>query len=130
MDPLTDPLDMIAEIVAAHRLAWHANSSQALCLDRDCDWEQPEHHVWLIGWCEVAHARHVAEVIRDALAPERVEWSLHQDDRISFGNEAQCRISFGNEAQCRQTRATGGGTLRRRTARYWPDEVSEWKDVP
>ena len=123
MDPSTDPLDVIAEVIAAHRLAWHVNSSQALCLDRDCDWEQPGYPLTGQLGQGGSHSRHVAEVIRDVLAPERVEWSLRQGGRISYGNEAQCR-------QTRAILSLGGGTVRRRTARHWPDEIGEWEEVP
>ena len=115
---MPDPLDVIAEIVDGHRLSRHANPSRAFCLDPGCDWAQLAYPPVEFQFGDVAHARHVAEVIRDALAPERIEWSLRQGGRISYGNEAQCR----------QTRAVGGGTVRRRTLRCWL-EVGEWENV-
>ena len=117
---MPDPLDVIAEIVFGHRLLTRAvdpQSSTSVCWPHDCGWEHPacaeESHA-------TAHARHVAEVIRDVLAPEGIEWSLARSQGISYGNQGQCR----------QTQAVGGGTVRRRAARYWPDEISEWEEVP
>ena len=110
---MPDPLDVIAEIVALHRLAWDVFADHRALCRAGCDWE------YSTDGAEVAHSRHVVEVIRDVLAPERVEWSLRQGSRVSFGNEAQCR----------QTQATRGGAIYRRVRHYWPDEVNEWERV-
>ena len=99
---MPDPLDMIAEVVAGHRL-WgrgSAHNPAAFCGMSGCDWERPWPGVEAV---EVAHARHVAEVIRDALAPERVEWSLHQGGTSTSSDPDALR----------HTRAVGGVTLRR-----------------